>query len=97
MYTVHTDCLRTFSIAMQSEPLREGIKPEFLPHVFDRFQQADSSSIHQYGGLGLGLAIVQHLVELHGGMVRAKSRGEGKGATFIVSLPARLLHADMSV
>jgi CheY-like chemotaxis protein len=65
----------------------QGIKPEFLPHVFDRFQQADSSTTRRYGGLGLGLAIVRHLVELHGGTVRALSPGEGQGATFIVSLP----------
>lgn len=68
-----------------------GIKPEFLPHVFDRFQQADSSTTRQYGGLGLGLAIVRHLVELHGGSVRAKSPGEGQGSTFIVMLPVSVL------
>jgi CheY-like chemotaxis protein len=71
-----------------------GIKPEFLPHVFERFQQADSSSTRGHGGLGLGLAIVRHLVELHGGSVRAKSPGEGKGSTFIVSLPLTIMHAD---
>jgi CheY-like chemotaxis protein len=64
-----------------------GIKPEFLPHVFERFRQADSSTTRSYGGLGLGLSIVKQLVELHGGSVRAKSEGEHKGATFIVSLP----------
>jgi PAS domain S-box-containing protein len=63
-----------------------GIKPEFLPAVFDRFRQADSTTSRSYGGLGLGLSIVKHLVELHGGTVRAKSPGEGKGSTFIVSL-----------
>ena len=72
----------------------EGIRQEFLPHVFDRFQQADSSTTRHYGGLGLGLAIVRHLVELHGGMVRAKSSGEGEGATFIVSLPIIILQDD---
>jgi PAS domain S-box-containing protein len=65
----------------------EGITPEFLPFIFDRFQQADPSTTRRYHGLGLGLAIVKQLVELHGGSVRAKSDGLGKGATFIVSLP----------
>ncbi|HEX8089267.1 MAG TPA: PAS domain S-box protein [Blastocatellia bacterium] len=64
-----------------------GIKAEFLPHVFDLFRQADSSYTRRHGGLGLGLAIVRHLVETHGGTVRAESAGEGKGATFILSLP----------
>jgi PAS domain S-box-containing protein len=64
-----------------------GIKPEFLPAVFERFRQADSSTTRSFGGLGLGLSIVKHLVELHGGLVRAKSAGEGEGATFIVTLP----------
>ncbi len=65
----------------------EGIDPGFLPYVFDRFRQADASSSRAYGGLGLGLAIVRHVVELHGGSVHAESRGGGKGATFIVKLP----------
>ncbi|HVF87642.1 MAG TPA: PAS domain S-box protein, partial [Pyrinomonadaceae bacterium] len=64
-----------------------GIKPEFLPFVFDRFRQADGSTTRAHGGLGLGLAIVRHLVELHGGTVHADSDGEGKGATFTVKLP----------
>jgi signal transduction histidine kinase len=64
-----------------------GIAPELLPLVFDRFRQADSSSTRSHGGLGLGLALVKHLVELHGGTVLAQSSGEGKGATFIVKLP----------
>ena len=64
-----------------------GIKPEFLPHVFERFRQADQTTTRQYGGLGLGLAIVRQLVELHGGTVGADSAGEGKGATFTVRLP----------
>jgi len=64
-----------------------GIVPEFLPYVFDRFRQADSSLTRRYGGLGLGLSIVRHLVELHGGTVRANSAGEGAGATFTVRLP----------
>ncbi len=65
----------------------QGIKPEFLPLVFDRFRQADSSTTRHHGGLGLGLAIVKHIVELHGGTVSAKSAGEGSGATFLVELP----------
>ncbi|MFB8790898.1 MAG: ATP-binding protein [Potamolinea sp.] len=64
-----------------------GITPDVLPYVFDRFRQADSSSTRRYGGLGLGLSIVRHLVELHGGTVSAESEGEHKGATFIVKLP----------
>jgi signal transduction histidine kinase len=65
----------------------EGIRPEFLPHVFDRFSQGDGTSTRRHGGLGLGLSIVKHLVELHGGSVRADSPGEGRGATFTISLP----------
>jgi PAS domain S-box-containing protein len=65
-----------------------GISPEFLPFVFERFRQADSSSTRKQGGLGLGLAIVRHLVELHGGAVEARSEGAGKGAVFVVRLPA---------
>lgn len=64
-----------------------GISADFLPHVFDRFRQADSSTTRKHGGLGLGLAIVRHLVELHGGSVEAESEGVGQGATFRVRLP----------
>ncbi|MCL1469414.1 ATP-binding protein [Argonema antarcticum] len=64
-----------------------GIDPDFLPYVFDRFRQADGQTTRSYGGLGLGLAIVHHLVELHGGYVGAESGGEGQGATFTVTLP----------
>src|SRR5437870_8376986 len=64
-----------------------GISPEFLPHIFERFRQADSTSTRIHGGLGLGLAIVRHLVDLHGGTVAARSAGEGRGATFTVRLP----------
>lgn len=64
-----------------------GISSDFLPHVFDRFRQADQKTSRQHGGMGLGLAIVRHLVEMHGGTVRADSEGEGKGATFTVMLP----------
>ncbi|MEW6497519.1 MAG: PAS domain S-box protein, partial [Cyanobacteriota bacterium] len=65
----------------------KGIAPEFLPHVFEYFRQADGTTTRQFGGLGLGLAIVRHLVELHGGTVQADSPGEGLGATFTVKLP----------
>jgi signal transduction histidine kinase len=64
-----------------------GIDPRFLPHVFERFRQADGSASRRHGGLGLGLAIVRHLVELHGGTVRAESQGIGTGATFTIELP----------
>ncbi len=66
-----------------------GIDQEFLPHVFERFRQADASTRRQHGGLGLGLAIVRHLIELHGGTVRADSPGLGKGSTFTIELPVR--------
>jgi PAS domain S-box-containing protein len=73
----------------------QGISAEFLPHVFDRFRQADQKTSRQHGGMGLGLAIVRHLVELHGGNVLAASEGEGKGATFTVTLPITpVYHVD---
>jgi predicted ATPase/signal transduction histidine kinase len=65
----------------------KGIHPNFLPHVFEHFRQADNATTRKYGGLGLGLAIVHHLVELHGGTVQVESPGEGLGATFTVQLP----------
>ena len=70
----------------------QGIPAEFLPHVFDRFRQADQKTSRQHGGMGLGLAIVRHLVEMHGGTVRAESDGEGMGATFTVQLPITPLY-----
>jgi PAS domain S-box-containing protein len=72
----------------------QGINTEFLPHVFDRFRQADASITRMHGGLGLGLAIVRHLVEAHGGGVRAESEGAGRGATFIVTLPCLAAQAE---
>jgi CheY-like chemotaxis protein len=71
----------------------EGISPEFLPYVFQRFRQADASASRKHGGLGLGLSIVKNLVELHGGSVRVKSAGTGQGATFVVALPLSAAHA----
>jgi PAS domain S-box-containing protein len=65
----------------------KGISPEFLPHVFDRFRQADATTTRAYGGLGLGLAIVRQLVEMHGGTAHVESEGEGHGSTFTVTLP----------
>ena len=70
-----------------------GIRPDFLPHVFERFRQSDSSSTRAHGGLGLGLALVRHLVELHGGTVTAESEGDARGATFTVRLPLMLAEA----
>ncbi|QKQ76479.1 PAS domain S-box protein [Nostoc sp. TCL240-02] len=71
-----------------------GIAAEFLPHVFERFRQADSSITRSHGGLGLGLAIVRHLVELHGGTVSVESPGIGQGATFIVNLPMKAVYVE---
>ena len=72
----------------------QGIAPDFLPHVFERFRQADSSSTRAFGGLGLGLGIVRHLVELHGGTAQAQSEGEDQGATFTVLLPLLALQSS---
>jgi PAS domain S-box-containing protein len=83
-------------IKIQVRDTGQGIHPEFLPHVFDRFRQADSTSTRSHGGLGLGLAIVRHLVELQGGTVSAESPGEGQGATFTVKLPHLLLPSAAS-
>ena len=72
----------------------QGIDPKFLPHVFDRFRQADASTTRRHGGLGLGLSIVKSLVEMHQGTVEAQSPGEGRGATFAVCLPLLNVHAS---
>ncbi len=72
----------------------KGINPDFLPYVFDYFRQADGATTRKFGGLGLGLAIVRHIVELHGGTVKAESLGEEQGATFTVTLPLMKIHLD---
>jgi len=71
-----------------------GIRPEFLPYVFERFRQAEVGPTRKTGGLGLGLAIVRHIVEMHGGTVEASSAGENKGATFRVRLPLMIVHPE---
>ncbi len=77
------------------EDTGKGISAEFLPHVFDRFRQQDASTTRAQGGLGLGLSIVRHLVELHGGTVSAQSEGDGTGATFVVALPTAAIDAPV--
>jgi CheY-like chemotaxis protein len=74
-----------------------GIAPGFLPYVFDRFRQADSTTHRKFGGLGLGLSIVKHIVELHGGTVEASSAGEGRGATFTINLPIRAVYRGEAI
>jgi len=70
----------------------QGISAEFLPYVFERFRQADSTTTRRQSGLGLGMAITKHLVELHGGTIRAESPGEGQGSSFILRLPVMIVH-----
>nr|WP_255672567.1 PAS domain S-box protein [Corallococcus sp. AS-1-6] len=80
-------CRRDSLVELTVEDTGQGISEAFLPHVFERFRQADSGSTRKTGGLGLGLSIVRHIVEMHGGTVTAASEGEGRGATFTVRLP----------
>lgn len=75
------------SIEIKIEDSGSGISAEFLPHIFDRFSQYDTSTTRKFGGLGLGLAVSEHIVKLHNGTIEAKSEGEGKGSTFSVRLP----------
>jgi CheY-like chemotaxis protein len=84
------------SVRISVNDTGEGIRPDFLPYVFDRFRQGDGTTTRRHGGLGLGLAIVRYLVELHGGSVCADSAGQGKGATFSVTLPISM-RAPLSV
>ena len=92
-FTPHDGCVRitlkrqNAHVQIEVSDTGQGISPEFLPYMFDLFRQGDSSITRSHGGLGLGLAIVRHLVEMHGGSVQARSEGEGKGATFVVMLP----------
>ena len=76
------------TIVMRVRDDGQGVHPEFLPHIFEPFRQADGSTTRRHGGLGLGLAIVKQLVEAHGGTISARSDGEGKGTTFTVEIPA---------
>ncbi|MEG5036753.1 PAS domain S-box protein [Microcoleus sp. AT3-D2] len=82
------------SIEIEVSDTGQGISKEFLPHVFERFSQADSSTRRSYNGLGLGLALVRHFVEMHGGTVQAESAGKGEGSRFLVKLPIQQLHCD---
>lgn len=79
-------------VQLQVQDTGRGISPDFLPYVFDYFRQADGTKTRKFGGLGLGLAIVRHLIELHGGTVKAESPGEGQGATFTLTLPLIQTH-----
>lgn len=91
---VHVSLERVDShVAITVTDTGQGIPTEFLPHIFERFRQADSSMTRTHGGLGIGLAIVKHLVEMHGGTVRAKSAGPDQGATFEVTLPVTAMAA----
>ena len=89
--TVSLACVDS-QIELMVEDSGQGIDPTFLPHVFDRFRQADASTTRSHTGLGLGLAIVRHVVEQHGGTVAAHSAGEGKGASFTIRLPLKAAH-----
>ncbi|MEG4066908.1 PAS domain S-box protein [Microcoleus sp. Pol11C2] len=82
------------SVEIEVSDTGQGISEEFLPHVFERFSQADSSTRRSYNGLGLGLALVRHFVEMHGGTVQAESAGKGQGSRFLVKLPIQQLHCD---
>ena len=85
------------SVQLSVSDSGQGIDAEFLPFVFDRFRQADSTTTRRHAGLGLGLSIVKQLVELHGGSVQATSSGKNQGATFVVTLPlAAEAHRDFS-
>ena len=87
----HEDTREMLRVGLESHfsirELGQGIAPDFLSHVFERFRQGDASTTRQHGGLGVGLAIVRYLVESHGGTVSAQSPGKGLGATFSVRLP----------
>jgi PAS domain S-box-containing protein len=90
---VHLDRVGPYA-QIQVKDTGKGISPDFLPYVFEYFRQEDGKTTRKFGGLGLGLAIVRHLTELHGGTVQAESPGEGQGATFTVRLPLRVKAAE---
>jgi PAS domain S-box-containing protein len=90
-------CRRESNVELMVRDNGQGIDPLFLPHVFERFRQADAGAARGKGGLGLGLAIVRNLVELHGGSIRAESEGRGRGASFTVSLPISPLRSPSFV
>ncbi len=92
---VHLDADRTQATVRVSDS-GKGISPEFLPYVFDRFRQEDSTTTRRYGGLGLGLSLVRQLIELHAGTVGVDSPGEGSGAVFTVTLPLHIVSAGLS-
>lgn len=82
-----TICRRNSHVEIAVSDNGQGIRAEFLPHVFERFRQADASTTRRHGGLGLGLSIAKQLIEMHGGEIRADSAGEGKGSTFTIAIP----------
>jgi signal transduction histidine kinase/DNA-binding response OmpR family regulator len=90
---VRLECSDTHAEIVVSDS-GQGISPQFLPVIFDRFRQADGSTTRKHGGLGLGLAIARHLVEMHGGTIKARSEGINKGATFTVTLPLRAANGN---
>jgi signal transduction histidine kinase len=81
---------------IQVKDTGKGISPDFLPYVFDYFRQEDGTTTRQFGGLGLGLAIVRHFTELHGGTVQADSLGQNLGATFTIRLPLNIVEPKPS-
>jgi PAS domain S-box-containing protein len=87
--SAYSENLSLPSVEIEVSDTGQGINPEFLPHVFERFSQADSSTTRPYDGLGLGLALVRHFVEMHGGTVQVESAGKGEGARFFVRLPIK--------
>jgi len=87
---LHQDPVGTSAVRLSVTDTGSGISPEFLPHIFDRFRQAESGTTRAYGGLGLGLSIARELTQMHGGTIRAHSEGPGRGTTFTVDLPLRI-------
>lgn len=90
---VRTQCVNS-SVEISVSDTGLGISAEFLPYIFERFRQQDNTKTRRYGGLGLGMTITRHIVELHGGTIRAESPGEGLGATFTVCLPVMIVQSE---